>query len=155
MMRTFNWLPRARWRIPALMTAVLIMAWLISARAGYWWMQPLIWLARFELFHIVTHWAIFATLAYLVVTRDTISPHNRRLWAWVSVIAGGMALEMAQVAGSGAGLPALLRWGVVFDLVMDTFGGWIGLRCAALHNKRSIRRKKGGRVYVRTNTANR
>jgi hypothetical protein len=148
-MRIFPYVTVRRWRIPALMTAVLVMAWLISARPGFWWMQPVLWLAQFEIFHILMHWAIFATLAYLVVTRDSFSPRTRRIWAWAGVMTGGLALEMSQVAGAGESLRALLRWGVAFDLVMDAFGGWIGLRWATLTTRRSIRRKKGGRVYVR------
>lgn len=129
-------------RIPALMTGVLIAAWLISARPGFWWIQPVLWLAQFEVFHIIMHWIIFGLLAYLIRTHPTPRFQPRRRWAWACVLLGGLALELAQVAGSALPLRALLRGAVAFDLVMDAFGGWIGLRWAARQNRRPV--SKGG-----------
>ena len=116
---------RIRHLLVALFLAVVILlAWIQSAKVNVPWLGVVSWLSRYEAAHIVGHIVIFGGVTLLLTHRED----RRPALVWGSVLVGGVLLEVAQALAADSSLTMHLLQGSTFDLMIDAFGAWIGLR---------------------------
>lgn len=93
---------------------VLAMGWTM------WWLTPVHWLSRYQLFHVVAHFSIFAGVVFLY--------HPRRysdMWLWGLILGGSVLLEIIQITVGGFRLSKLLLIDCFFDIVVDIAGATV------------------------------
>jgi hypothetical protein len=96
---------------------VLACAWLLAMGRTIWWLAPVHWLGRYQVFHVVAHFSIFAGLAILYGHQKQDS-----IRLWVFVLSGSVLLELVQMAAGGLSLTKSLLLDSVFDIVVDVAG---------------------------------
>jgi hypothetical protein len=94
---------------------LIVLAALLAGDAAIWWLFPIEWLGRFELFHVAAHFAIFAGVAWLYPAQ------GRGVWLWLLVLIGGGLIEVAQLTTIRS-LNAALLFDSAFDLGVDASG---------------------------------
>lgn len=90
-----------------------------------WWLTPLHTLGRYQLFHVVAHFSIFAGVVALY------APHKRNtVWLWIIVVTGAVMVEVIQMTLGNVILTRALLTDSIFDIAVDLAGAatcWIVL----------------------------
>ncbi|MBN1564935.1 MAG: hypothetical protein JXA10_13895 [Anaerolineae bacterium] len=89
---------------------VLAQGWML------WWLTPVHWLSRYQLFHLVAHFSIFAGVVMLYPQR------GGAIQLWVIVLSGSIALELVQIAVGGFALTKPLLLDSLFDIAIGVMG---------------------------------
>lgn len=95
---------------------VFALAGLLNLGWSIWWLKPLQWLGRFQWFHIVAHFSIFAGVVFLTY------PQKR---TWFFVLGGAVIIELVQLAAAGFVLTRSLFFDSSFDIVVDLIGAGV------------------------------
>ncbi len=111
---------------------VIVLAGLLAAGWQVWWLAPILWLGRYPLFHVAAHFSIFAGVVRLY------RPPQRSIKVWLVVVAGGLLIEVAQLAAGGFLLTAPILLDSLFDLAVDMSGAlvcWLMTRPGMIRSK--------------------
>lgn len=117
---------RVRWgAAPFLLGCVIVVAWMLNREVDIWFIQIGLYLAEYEVFHILMHLFIFGCVAVLMKSEKM----NRRRWMLMggTVIAGAIGIEIAQVLADGFVVDAIIVWAALFDVIVDCIGVMVGL----------------------------
>ena len=120
---------------------VLAMGWPI------WWLAPVDWLSRYQLFHVVAHFSIFAGIVILY------GPQKKgaiRLWVFVG--SGGVLLELVQIAADGFSLTRSRLLDSLFDMGVDCAGAGVCWLMLAQHRRRRMLSAANGKSAETMNT---
>ena len=119
----------SKWLVLAL-GIIVGLAGVLASGWSVWWLAPIRWLGQYQVFHIVAHFTIFASLAVA----------SRGAHLWIIALVGGLSIELAQVAVGGFALSRPLLLDCTFDLVVDIAGAlftWLVLayRCRLISTR--------------------
>lgn len=94
---------------------VFVSAGLLAMGWSIWWLRPIQWLGRYQLFHIVAHFSIFAGVVFLIYPQK----HSR---LWTVTLGGAVILEIVQLGAGGFVLTRSLLLDSMFDIAVDMMG---------------------------------
>lgn len=110
---------------PLLLGTVIVLAWMLNRGVDIWFIRIGLYLAEYEVFHILMHLLIFGSVPLLMGSGAFT---RKRQWImWRTVIVGAIGIEIAQVLADGFAVDARIIWEAVFDLIVDSIGVIVGL----------------------------
>jgi hypothetical protein len=115
----------------AFLGGVFVLAGLLALDWAIWWLTPLEWLSRYQVFHLVAHFSIFAGV--VILYRPQV--HGGIRLALI-VFSGGVILEVVQIAAGGFPLTTPLLLDSLLDIVVDVAGAAVCWFLLMQHHKR-------------------
>jgi hypothetical protein len=112
----------------AFLGVVLVFAGLLATHEAFWWLTPVRWLSRYQIFHIAAHFTIFAGVVALY------GPRKPGV-VWL-VLGGGVLIELVQFVAGGRSWAVPTLFDSVFDLAVDSAGAAVGWYVLTQHRHR-------------------